>query len=66
MHLFSLEMIDADAEEYPTLHQAAVSSSVFLLSLAFGGAGFVTCLFDEDGRAIHDLVSNTLVVKELQ
>ncbi|MDH3494346.1 MAG: RDD family protein [Acidobacteriota bacterium] len=65
MHLFDLEMIDAEGDEYPTLHQAAVSSSVFLLSMALGGAGFLTCLFDEEGRAIHDIVSNTLVVKEI-
>ncbi|MCB1023171.1 MAG: RDD family protein [Acidobacteria bacterium] len=65
MHLFSLEMIDIGGEEYPTFHQAAVSSSVFLLSFAFCGAGFLTALFDEDKRAIHDLVSGTIVVKEL-
>lgn len=65
MHLFSIEMIDGQGEEYPSLHQAAVSSSVFLLSLAFGGAGFLTCLVDSEKRAIHDIVSNTLIVKEL-
>ncbi|MEZ5344510.1 MAG: RDD family protein [Pyrinomonadaceae bacterium] len=65
MHLFSLEMIDIGGEEYPTFHQAAVSSSVYLLSMAFGGIGFLTSFFDEDKRAIHDLVSGTIVVKEL-
>lgn len=65
MHLFAIEMIDGEGEEYPTLHQAAVSSSVFLLSLALGGVGFLTCCFDEDRRAIQDIVSNTLVVREL-
>ncbi len=65
MHLFSLEMIDYFDDEYPTFHQSAVSSSIFLLSLAVGGLGFVTSLFDEDRRAVHDLVSGTVVVKEI-
>ncbi|MEZ5305756.1 MAG: RDD family protein [Pyrinomonadaceae bacterium] len=66
MHLFSLEMIDAGGEEYPTIHQAAVSSSIYLLSLVFLGLGFITCFFDEDGRSIYDIVSNTIVVREPQ
>lgn len=65
MHLFSLEMIDFNDDEYPTFHQAAVSSSIYLLSLAFFGLGFVTSFFDEEKRAVHDLVSGTLVVKEI-
>ncbi|NNF00091.1 MAG: RDD family protein [Pyrinomonadaceae bacterium] len=65
MQLFSIEMIDINGEEYPTFHQAAVSSSVYLLSLAFGGIGFLTTLIDEEGRAVHDLVSATIVVKEI-
>lgn len=64
MRLFSLELIDIEGENYPTLHQAAVSSSVYLLSLAFGGAGFLTLLFNDEKRAVHDLVSGTIVVKE--
>ncbi len=65
MHLFSLEMIDLDGEVYPTFHQAAVSSSIYLLSLLFFGMGFITTLFDEDKRSVHDIVSGTLVVKEI-
>ena len=65
MHLFSLEMIDYEDDEYPTFHQAAVSSSIYLLSVAFAGLGFVSAFFDEDKRAVHDLVSGTLIVKEL-
>ena len=64
MHLFSLEMIDIGGEEYPTFHQAAVSSSVFLLSLTFGGVGFLSSFVDEESRAVHDLVSGTIIVKE--
>ncbi|MGQ0543539.1 MAG: RDD family protein [Blastocatellia bacterium] len=64
MRIFSLEIIDAAENEYPTLHQAAVSSAVYLLSLAFGGAGFLTMLFNEEKRAAHDIVSGTLLVRE--
>lgn len=65
MRLFSLELIDAEDEDYPTLHQAAVSSAVYLLSLAFGGIGFLTLAFNEEKRAAHDLISGTVVVKEI-
>ena len=64
MRLFSLEVIDIEGENYPTLHQAAVSSSLYLASLAFGGIGFLTMLFNEEKRAVHDLVSGTIVVRE--
>lgn len=65
MHLFSLEVVDIEGENYPTIHQAAVSSSVYLLSLALGGVGFLTLPFNEEKRAVHDLVSGTIVVKEI-
>jgi uncharacterized RDD family membrane protein YckC len=64
MRLFSLELIDVEGEDYPTLYQAAVSSAVYLLSLAFGGVGFLTLPFNDDKRAVHDLVSGTIIVKE--
>ena len=64
MRLFSLEVIDIGGENYPTLHQAAVSSSLYLFSLALGGIGFLTIAFNEDKRAAHDLVSGTIVVRE--
>lgn len=65
MHIFSLEMIDIGGENYPSFHQSAVSAAVYLVSVAFFGIGFVTALFDEDRRAAHDLLSGTLVVREL-
>lgn len=64
MRIFSLEVVDIEGENYPTLHQAAVSSAVYLLSLACCGAGFLTLLFNEERRAAHDLASGTIVVKE--
>jgi len=64
MGLFSLEMIDAADNDYPTFHQAAVSSSVYLVSLALGGIGFATMFWNDDRRAVHDLISGTVVVRE--
>jgi uncharacterized RDD family membrane protein YckC len=64
MRLFSLELVDVEENAYPTLHQSAVSSAVFLLSLAFGGLGFLPIFFNEERRAIHDLLSGTILVRE--
>lgn len=64
MRLFSIEIVDFESEDYPTFHQAAVSSAVYLLSLALGGIGFLSVPFNEDKRAVHDLVSGTIIVKE--
>ena len=63
MRIFSLEVVDAEENEYPTLQQAAVHSSIYLASLALGGIGFITMLFNEEKRAIHDLLSGTIVVR---
>jgi len=64
MRIFSLEIVDAEENEYPTIHQAAVHSSIYLITLALGGLGFLTVLFNEEKRAIHDLLSGTIIVRE--
>lgn len=64
MRLFSLELVDAIENEYPSLHQAAVSSSLFIVSLGFAGLGFMTIFFNDEKRAVHDLVSGTILVRE--
>ncbi len=64
MRLFSLELVDIEENAYPTFHQAAVNSSVYLLSLALGGIGFLTIPFTDEKRAVHDIVSGTIVIKE--
>ena len=64
MRIFALEVVDIEGENYPTVHQAAVSSCLYLLSLALGGIGFLTLPFNPEKRAVHDLVSGTIVVKE--
>lgn len=65
MRIFALEVVDIEGEDYPTIHQAAVSSCVYILSLALGGIGFVTLPFNADRRAVHDLLSGTIVVREI-
>ena len=64
MRLFSLELIDIEENDYPTFHQAAVSSSVYLVSLALGGIGFLPALFNSERRTAPDLLSGTIIVKE--
>ncbi|MET0753685.1 MAG: RDD family protein [Pyrinomonadaceae bacterium] len=65
MRIFALEVVDIEGEEYPTIHQAAVSSCLYLLSLAMGGIGFLTLPFNSEKRAVHDLASGTIVVREM-
>ena len=64
MRMFSLELVDADENEYPTFHQAAVHSAAYLLSLPLLGIGFITVLFNEEKRAAHELLSGTISVVE--
>ncbi|HVF46357.1 MAG TPA: RDD family protein, partial [Pyrinomonadaceae bacterium] len=64
MRLFSLELVDAVENEYPTLRQAAANSALFLLTLPFAGAGFLTLFYNEEKRAVHDLLSGTILVRE--
>ena len=64
MRLFSLELVDIEENAYPTLHQAAVSSAVFLLSFAVAGIGFLPVFFNEERRAAHDILSGTILVRE--
>ncbi len=65
MKLFSLEIADVEANEYPTMHQAAVSSAVYLLSLPLLGIGFVPAFLNEEKRAAHDILSGTIVLREM-
>ncbi|PYS86546.1 MAG: hypothetical protein DMF62_15535 [Acidobacteria bacterium] len=64
MKLFAIEIIDAEANELPSLHQAAVNSAVYILSLMLLGIGFVPLFFNEERRAMHDIVAGTLLIRE--
>jgi uncharacterized RDD family membrane protein YckC len=65
MTIFQLEMVDIETNDLPSFHQSAVSASVYLLSIALGGLGFLTVYLNSELRAAHDLLSNTIVVKEI-
>lgn len=64
MRMFGLELIDAEESDYPTFHQAAVHSAVFLLSIPFFGIGFLPMVFNEERRPAHDLAAGTIIVTE--
>lgn len=64
MRLFSLELVDVEENAYPTMHQAAVNSAVFLLSITFAGLGFLPMFFNEERRAAHDILSGTILIRE--
>ncbi len=64
MRLFLLELVDAVENEYPTLRQAALNSLIFIVMLPFFGAGFLAAIFNEEKRALHDLLSGTILVRE--
>jgi len=64
MKLFAIEIIDAEANELPSLHQAAVNSAVYILPLLLLGIGFVPLFFNEERRAMHDIVAGTLLIRE--
>jgi uncharacterized RDD family membrane protein YckC len=65
MIIFQLEMVDIESNDLPSFHQAAVSSSVYLLSIVLGGIGFLTMYLNSEQRAAHDLLSNTIIVREI-
>jgi uncharacterized RDD family membrane protein YckC len=65
MKLFGIELIDVAENVYPTFRQSMLSSAAYLASLLLGGLGFVPMLLNREKRALHDLVSQTIVVREL-
>lgn len=66
MRFFLLEVVDIDDNDYPTLHQALTSTTIYLISLLILGLGFLPAFFNEERRTLHDLMSGTIVIKEIQ
>jgi uncharacterized RDD family membrane protein YckC len=64
MKLFSMHTVDAESAHAPTTGQCARRSLVYMLSLATFGLGILYALFDAEGRAAHDILSRTVVVKQ--
>ena len=63
MKFFSLHTIDATTALAPKTGQCVRRSVVYMLSLAAGGIGIIYALFNAEGRAAHDLLSGTMIVK---
>lgn len=64
--MFSLYSIDADTGELPTLEQSTKSAAAYLASLATFGVPLLTVFLSPEKRALHDLFSGTIVVKEIE
>ena len=64
MALFSLRAVDARTGLIPTTGQCARRALVHLISLATLGLPLLPALFGSEGRAAHDRLSRTVVVKE--
>jgi uncharacterized RDD family membrane protein YckC len=63
MSLCSLHAVDARKASVPTTGQCARRTLVYMLSLATLGLGLLYSLFDAEGRAAHDILSGTVVVR---
>jgi uncharacterized RDD family membrane protein YckC len=64
MKLLSLHTVDAETALSPTTRQSVRRALVYMLSLITFGLGLIYSLFDAEGRAAHDHLSGTVVVRE--
>ena len=64
LHLFKLQIVNADDAEIPALPQAAINAAVYLLSLALGGIGLLAAFFNTERRAAHNIIAGTIAVKD--
>lgn len=64
LRLFGMFVVTAENGEVPSITQTIIGSAVYLLTLATGGAGLLTVFFSSEQRALHDLLSGTVVIKE--
>lgn len=64
MALVSLRAVDAHTGVLPTTKQSILRAFVYMLSLAACGLGLFYALLDAEGRAVHDHLSGTVVVRD--
>ncbi|MBA2340597.1 MAG: RDD family protein [Pyrinomonadaceae bacterium] len=64
MSLVSLFVVDVKTGLPPTLAQAVKRAFFFLLSIVTLGLGALYSLFDAERRALHDHLSDTIVVRD--
>lgn len=61
--LARLKVVEDPARSPVTLGTAVLRATAYLVSLAPAGLGFAPLLFAADGRALHDRLANTRVVR---
>jgi uncharacterized RDD family membrane protein YckC len=61
--LARLKVVEDPSRSPVTLGTAVLRASAYLVSLAPAGLGFAPLLFAADGRALHDRLANTRVVR---
>ena len=61
--LTRLRVIEDSSLRPVTLGTAVLRAAAYLVSLAPAGLGFAPLLFAADGRALHDRLANTRVVR---
>lgn len=64
MSLFSLHAVDARTAMAPTTGQSIRRALFYMLSLATCGLPLLYAFFDAEGRAVHDHLSGTIIVRE--
>jgi uncharacterized RDD family membrane protein YckC len=64
MSLVSLRAVDVDTGLPPTTKQSVTRAVTYMISLATLCFGILYALFDAEGRAAHDHLSGTAVVRE--
>jgi uncharacterized RDD family membrane protein YckC len=64
--IFSLYVIDAETGELPTLEQATKSALTYLASFIALGVPLAIIFFTPEKRALHDLFSGTVSIREIE
>lgn len=64
MSFVSLRPVDAETGRPPTTRQAVGRAILYIISLLCCGLGLCYALFDAEGRAVHDHLSGTIVVRD--
>lgn len=64
MSLLSLRPVDVETGRPLTTKQAVGRAILYIASLFSCGLGLLYALFDAEGRAVHDLLSGTVVIRD--
>jgi uncharacterized RDD family membrane protein YckC len=64
MSYFSLRAINGRTGQHPSTIQSIIRAIGFIVVIVSGFVGIFTALFDGERRALHDLLSRTVVVRD--